>query len=257
MSNVFKVISNEGSVGKTLIALSIASYYQKAGKPLAKFVCDHSLQDLATAYGMYKKGELLSDEQQEPIAGVKYFDTRTDAKELINNLTKYKDIDILEDHKADSLDEQNSFSSGIAPFIKAYTYTKNTLWYVVPVGTADKSLQSIKVLAETFRGINTGNTVKFLFVLNHGMMEVNDTTKKVMKAYADSDAVAELKATGNAFEMSMRTVLDEAQVKLLKTKSFNQILELGEKGEIDLFERLALDEHFEQFHSDFSQIVGL
>lgn len=253
--SVFKNISNEGSLGKTTITLTEVGLLENVGIKSIKVACDHSRQDFVTAYGTRTKGEL--DEEQDPAKGVGFIDSRTDADKLINNLTKYNGSLIIEDHKADSLDEQNEIYPSARSYVRTYEDEDRVLWYFVPIGTADKSMDTIDVIANTFRGINRNDAVQFVFVINKGMMKAKGKKKevdKVMAAYNSSESLKELKETGNVHEIIMEAQLSEGMISAIKNNPFSKFPELKKSNKLELFDYQIMMEHFENFEDQFFQI---
>ena len=253
--SVFKFLSNEGSIGKTIFTLTTVGVLEENSIKSVKFACDHSRQDLVTAYGSYSKGEL--EEIQDPAKGVGYVDSRTEADQLINNLSLYEDNLIIEDHKAGSLDEQKEIYPSARSYVKTYERARRILWYFIPVATADKSLDSINVVADTFRGVNTNDTVQFVFILNKGMMYAKGGKKEiesVMRAYDNSEAVGELKATGNVYEIVMDAQLSENMVSVLKNTPKSKFQTLQKEKKMNLFDYDIILEHFEIYED---QLYGI
>jgi hypothetical protein len=254
MNNVIKVLSNEGSAGKTIISILLASVYQRAGVPLAKFVCDKHHQEFVSVYGERDKGDLVADSLQDPIKGVKFFDVREEAKESINNLRKVGTTDILEDHPADSIDEQNQFTS-IESFLKPYAMLKKTLYYVVPV-VSDKSIKSIEALIDQLDGITT-NVVRFIFVFNQGAMNLNGNSKAVMSSYNSNSKIQDLEAKGLVSHITIATELTESAVNVIKSINYDDIITQANEGTIEFFDQILLEEIFDNFQNDFKEIIKL
>lgn len=249
--SVIKNITNEGSLGKTMIAAVEAGIVRRKEIPVALFACDHARQDLVTSYGSRTKGEL--DEVQDPSNGVLFIDSRYYADELIDNLDKYDTL-IIEDHKADSLDEQNAKHKSPAAFVRDYETSDKILWYFVPVATNPKSIDSLNVVANTFRGININRTVQFVFVLNKGLMHAQGGDRQiaeVMKAYNECEAVKEMIASGNAYEIIIDDQLSVEAATIVKTNSLDQIIAMKKAKQIGKFDYGTIMGLFETFEEQF------
>lgn len=248
-NKVIKVISNEGSVGKTICSLLVAGIFKNMGKPLAKFILDKHHQELLHVHGEYSKGELVEIGKQDAIKGVAHFDVREDGRRSIDNIGSpaFKGVDILEDHPADGIDEQNKFPS-METYVKVHKAVKREIIYIVPIATADKSIASAEALISTFEGIDIPN-IKFLFVFNEGLMGKNK--KEVQQAFGKSAIIQEMIAQGQASTITISVKLEQSAVNLIKSKTFEQLRKMNDEGKLELFDWVLLDELINDFERDF------
>lgn len=246
---VINIISNEGSIGKTILSLLVAGVCKNLGVRLAKFTLDKHHQELLTVHGQYSKGQLLDISKQDPIEGVAHFDVREDGRKSIDILgvAELKEVDILLDNPADGIDEQNKLPSQES-YVKIHKAMKRDILEIVPIATADKSIASAEAMISTFEGIDIEN-IHFLFVFNEGLMGKNK--KEVHQAFANSKIIQDMIATGQASTITIRTKLEPSAVALIKSKTFEQLRKMNDEGKMDLFDWVVLDELINDFERDF------
>lgn len=245
------VISNSGNVGKTITSLSVAGTYQHEKVELAKFVLDKHHQELLKVYGTKNKGKL--SETQNALTGVEFFDVREDGAKSISNLSR-TDIngkDQLEDYPGDGIDELNKLPS-IELMVKAHERKNYELWYVVPIASKTKCIESAEAIIETFNGVDT-ESVHFIFVFNDGLM--GKDKKDAHDAFTKSAIIQEAIASGKAHTMTMKTKLRESTVDIIKGKPLAEIESMADS--LDYFDYLLLEEHFHDFRKQFLKIIDI
>lgn len=245
------VISNSGNVGKSIISLTIAGEYQFEKVDVAKFVLDKHHQELLKAYGTKNKGKLVDN--QHAVSGVEIFDVREDGAKSITNLNRsdINGVDILEDYPADGIDELNKLPS-IEIFVKAHERKKYDLWYIVPIASKTKCIESAEAIIETFNGVES-DIVNFIFVFNDGLM--GKDKKEAHEAFAKSSVIQEAISSGKAHTMTMKTMLRESTVDIIKGKQLSEIEAMAET--MDYFDYILLEEHFNDFRKQFLKIVDI
>jgi hypothetical protein len=246
---IINIISNEGSVGKTILSLLVAGVYKNLGMKLAKFTLDKHHQELLAVHGQYSKGQLVDIEKQDPIEGVAHFDVREDGRKSIDilGIAELKEVDILLDNPADGIDEQNKLPSQEA-YVRVHKAMKRDILEIVPIATADKSIASAEAMISTFDSIDIEN-IHFLFVFNEGLIGKNK--KDVHQAFKNSQIIQDAIANGQASTITIKTKLEPSAVALIKSKTFEQLKKMNDEGKINLFDWVLLDEMINDFERDF------
>lgn len=256
--SVFKTISQEGSIGKTVIALTFVAWCKARGIPLAKYACDDTLQDLAEVYGIRdEKGKLKEKTTQNPLIGVRQLKLNKDHRLIYESLRDYPDTAILEDHGAKGMDLQLKLYKDPEDYVFSYSDRKRLLYYYIPVATKDKSFQTVDMVADYFRGIDHDNIMRYVFVINKGYMEKRNTEDIVMEAYNNSDSVKELKDTGNSMELIMDAPLEESMVAVLKKYQFEKFDDLYEDKSLYVYDSDVIKQHMRKMFRQFDKLFSI
>lgn len=253
-----EVVSNNGSVGKTILSIVIAEYFRRKGQ-IALFTLDNNNQELSNVYATVQKGKRILPENDDALTGVGYYDFRTNADEGIRNLRKYKGIHVLKDYPADSIDAQCAMGD-FARQVKAYKGMNKKIVYFV-MGSSMKCIKSFASLNELLSSspdIDYSN-IEIVIALNEGMLKATKEYDKFFQAYNLSDDVKELKAKCRVHELFILTQLDEKDVSVIKKYTISKIQELDDNAseEVDYFMRLNSENVYEEIFNQLDKLVPL
>lgn len=222
-----ELVSNNGSVGKTVLAIILAEYFRSRGQ-VALFTLDNNNQELSRVFGSKVNGKTVAPENDDPLTGVGYYDYRTNADEGIRTLRKYKGIDQIKDNPADSIDAQ-CVMGDFAKQIKGYKQMGKKVVYFVLASSlkCPKSFASLNDLLNSSPDVDM-DTIEIVSVLNFGMLNHSKNTENFALAYNNSEAVKALKATGKFHELEINTFLDEKDIEAHKKYRLQEIIDLEE-----------------------------
>jgi len=258
------VVSNQGSVGKTIFSIALATYLRQKGQ-VAVFTLDNNNQELSNVLGNKAAGKSVPPKDDDPLTGVGYYDYRTNAQEGIRTVRKFKGINVVRDNPADSIDHQSVMGDFAEQVESLKDMNKKAVYFVMGSSMkCPKSYVSLNNLLKSADELDYGN-IEIVSVLNYGMLKATNQVESFNEAYNQSKAVESLKQTGKFHELFIKTKLEEKDALIMKQYTLEKIHELeetfavNEDGEyiVDYLSRKNIDRVYKEIFTQLDTLIPI